>query len=281
MENIYVLMIFAMIVGFVVYMINQGKQQKNLMYKQFQDRQAAKNKFKELFNGLSTEGISERIDTFIASRDFGESEKYRMLNEMVKGELDKMLDDGLLSRDEEVELNAFMSHFDTSFWRRDLLEKIYQAKILRSILNGEDIPEADVETSILFARNERPLYAFENISFLQERVKSSFVGGGAGVSFRVAKGVYLRTGAFKGQPIKTAEIQNIDEGELVITSQNIYFRGNVKSFKIELKKIINIEAFSDGIKIEKEGVSFKPYYFKGMDVWFCSNLINHLASESR
>ncbi len=281
MQVTMIVVMAIIILGVIINAFRKDKKQKELMLQSFRERQAARNKFKELFNGLSTEGISERIDAFIASRDFGEGEKYRMLNEMVKSELDKMLDDGLLSREEEVELNAFMSHFDTSFWRLDLLEKIYQAKILRSLLNGEDIPEADVETSILFARNERPLYAFENIAFLQERVKSSFVGGGAGVSFRVAKGVYLRTGAFKGQPIKTAEIQNIDEGELVITSQNIYFRGNVKSFKIELKKIINIEAFSDGIKIEKEGVSFKPYYFKGMDVWFCSNLINHLASESR
>ena len=282
METILFSIFFAALIGgLIIYSINKSNQQKKQMEELYRERTARRKLIIEKFGGLSTENLQERADEFLKSTDLQFSEKSQLLNNLVISELEVMLDDHHLSADEEKRLEAFMSHFSSDLWDEGLMDKIFKAKLMRALMEGEELPEPDGDTSIILGRNERLIYVFDDVTFAQERSKTSFVGGSAGISFRVAKGVYLRTGAFKGQPVVTSQIVTIDTGELVITDQNIYFRGDKKSFKIEFKKLINIEAYSDGIKIEKEGASFKPFFFMGIDVWFCGNLVNHLASDAR
>jgi len=92
------------------------------------------------------------------------------------------------------------------------------------------------------------------------------------------KGVYYRAGASHGQPIQSQYLSEEGRDDLVVASRNIYFVSPMKSLKIPSKKIISVQAYSDGIQITRDGVSAKPMVFILDDPWFASNAIVRLAS---
>jgi hypothetical protein len=77
------------------------------------------------------------------------------------------------------------------------------------------------------------------------------------MSFRIAKGVSYRVGAFRGHLVSETGIVPVSDGRMIITSRRIVFAGNAKSFATRLDKIIDIQLFSDGMRFSESGRS-KP-----------------------
>jgi hypothetical protein len=50
------------------------------------------------------------------------------------------------------------------------------------------------------------------------------------------KGVYYRTGGFKGHPVETTIMQRIGMGSVCLTDKNLYFASPEKSLKIHIQK---------------------------------------------
>ena len=98
------------------------------------------------------------------------------------------------------------------------------------------------------------------------------------MSIRVCKGVYYRTGGFKGHPIETTVMQKVSKGTICLTTKHLYYHSPEKSFKIPYSKIINLESYSNGLGIHKDGISSKPIFFEGLDSWFSCNVIENLRS---
>jgi hypothetical protein len=92
------------------------------------------------------------------------------------------------------------------------------------------------------------------------------------VSIRIAKGLYYRTGAFKGERVQTS-----DTGPLSVTNKHIYFAGPSKRFRIAYNKIVAFEPFSDGIGVQRDAQTARPQLFATGDGWFTYNLITNLA----
>lgn len=71
------------------------------------------------------------------------------------------------------------------------------------------------------------------------------------MSIRITKGVYYRTGGFKGYPVEKEETIHVDKGILAVTTKHIYFYGPNKSFRIPYSKIVSFTPYSDGIGIQR------------------------------
>ena len=101
-----------------------------------------------------------------------------------------------------------------------------------------------------------------------------------GVSFRVAKGVYIRPSAFRGRPVESTSMRHTDSGALGITTKHIYFKGQRKSFRVRLEKIVSFEPYQDGLGIMRDTARAKPEIFRlgGIDAWFLLNIIDALMS---
>jgi Protein of unknown function (DUF2510) len=86
---------------------------------------------------------------------------------------------------------------------------------------------------------------------LTKRVaQREFRGGSAGLSFRVAKGVSLRTGNFRGRSVVVGTtIENIDYGILGITSKRTLFSGSQKTVECRHDKLVGLQVYSDAISI--------------------------------
>ena len=97
------------------------------------------------------------------------------------------------------------------------------------------------------------------------------------MSIRIAKGLYYRIGAFKGEKIQTSEMIHADTGLMGVTNKHIYFVGSSKRFRIAYNKIVSFEPFSDGIGVQRDAQTAKPQSFSTGDGWFAYNLITNLA----
>lgn len=191
-------------------------------------------------------------------------------------------DDGLLSEQKETVLNELKEYFDLSeqsLDRAGSYSKMVKGAILRDITNGKLPEQVEVSGNLPFnlQKAEKIIWLFQDVKYYEEKSRTKYVGGSKGVSFRIAKGVYYRTGGFKGERVKTSETIHADTGFLGVTNKHMYFSGPSKKFRIAFNKIVAFEPFSDGIGVQRDAQTAKPQIFETGDGWFTYNLIANLA----
>lgn len=194
--------------------------------------------------------------------------------------IDHILDDHLLTDEEEKKFSSLLDEFE--FATNDLApadaHRLIKAAILKDLENGS-VPKRiriDGDLPLNLAREEAPIWVFQNATYFLTRSKTTYQGGSHGVSVRVAKGVYLRSSAFRGEPVRTEYLSEEGTGLFAVTNRAVYFYSPSKSFKIVPKKIMAVETFSDGISITPDGVSPKPRIVLLDDPWFAANVIMRL-----
>lgn len=85
---------------------------------------------------------------------------------------------------------------------------------------------------------------------LEERVvRSGWMSGHVGATFRIAKGVYFNLGGTEGRYISERDIVPVSKGILAITNQRIAFLGNPKTFEAKWGKIMGIDPMADGLAV--------------------------------
>lgn len=193
--------------------------------------------------------------------------------------VNRYLNDGVIDSAEEQVVARFIQYSglsQTSLNANRSLEKVLQSKVIRDILSG-NIPAPQITIAgdfpFLLNKSEHLVWLFRNITLHQQKIQREYVGRSRGVSVRVMKGVYYRTGGFKGHPVETTIMQRIGIGSLCFTDKNIYFSSPEKSIKIPYSKILSIESYSNGIGLQKDGANDKPIFLEGVDSWFAYNVI--------
>ncbi len=204
------------------------------------------------------------------------------VGEGIKSAIDHFLDDNVLSEQEESSIDKYLKVLPISGEALNALglsQKIVKASIIRSISQNQ-VPDPkftiDGNLPFLFQKSEKLIWVFQDVDYLEQRTRMEYQGGSHSVSIRITKGVYYRTGAFKGRRVEVEELKNIGTGFVALTSKHIYFGGSQTSFKVPYSKIVALNTYSDGIQIQKDGVRSKPQIFKGLDGWFASNIITNL-----
>lgn len=191
-------------------------------------------------------------------------------------------DDGLLSEAEESALSKLTEHFSLPqqvLDRHGAYSKLVKGAVLRDIMDG-NLPERVKIDGVLpfnLQKSEKVVWVFQGVNYYEEKTRTRYVGGSQGISVRIAKGLYYRTGAFKGERVQTSETVLADTGLLGVTNKHIYFAGSSKRFRIAYDKIVAFEPFSDGIGVQRDAQTAKPQSFQTGDGWFTYNLITNLA----
>lgn len=196
--------------------------------------------------------------------------------------VDHALDDHLLSAEEEKLFGKFLSESGLSKSELNTdgkVNRLVQAAALRDLSEGKiptDRLTVNMHLPFNFQKSEELIWVFADVEFYEQRTRTEFTGGHQGVSFRVTKGVYYRTGSFRGRPIKVEEMRYIDTGVAAITTRHFYFSSSSKNFRTRIDRIVTLDPYEDGIGMQKEGVSSRPQIFKNVDGWFTYNVISHL-----
>ena len=198
--------------------------------------------------------------------------------------ISQALKDNLLTYEEEQRIDRFIEYFKLT--QDDLnvhggYEKFIKSRVIRTLTEGV-IPENTISISygqlpFVFAKNEKLIWLFQNVKIYEDHFERSYTGGSRGVSVRVAKGLYLRAGSFKGKPIVTKSLKNFGSGIFAITNKYIYFNSGEKNFKIPFNKILSINPFEDGLGLHREGNRDKKIVLQNFDGIYAYNLIINLS----
>ena len=194
--------------------------------------------------------------------------------------VETILEDGILTAEEETTLQKFKSYFNFNqdfIDRNNSLQKISKASVLRKINEGK-LPVCKHKIPgffpFLLPESEIPVWIFHDVDYYEQHVENR--AGNQGNSMKVAKGIYHRSGTFKGYPVKVDEMKHICPGSLSITNKHIYFSSSHKTFTIPFNKIVACDPYEDAVGIHIEKMSAKPQVFKDLDGWFIYNLLTNL-----
>lgn len=197
--------------------------------------------------------------------------------------VEKFLEDGHLDETEESRLAEFAKGFglgQDQLDRKGAWSRLAKGGALRDLLSGR-IPtrlKIDGELPFNLQKNEQVIWVFPNTKYYEDRKRREYVGKSSGVSIRIAKGVYYRVGAFKGNPVDTVETTLIGEGLFGVTNKHIYLAGAGKGFRVKLEKIVAIHPYEDGVGIQQEQVTAKPKTLITGDGWFTYNVLKNAAN---
>ena len=205
--------------------------------------------------------------------------------------LQAALEDQILSTEEKRGLNRYRRRFGIS--EAELNEsgdfKVFKIMaLLKTMTDDGVIPRFDrVSAEAEFGRlpfnmmkSEELVWAFPDVGYMEQVTRREFRGESLGASFRVAKGVYVRPGAFRGRSVATKSMELTDSGLFGITTKHIYFTGSEKSFRVRLEKIVSFTPYQDGLGIMRDTARAKPEIFAmpGNDPWLAINLIETLLN---
>ena len=206
--------------------------------------------------------------------------------------LEEAVEDRILSIEEKRCLNRYRAHFDLDDARLDVHGQHFQLfkmmNLLRSLTEDEVLPRFDLGTvraefgrlPFNMMKSESLVWVFPNVQYLKEVTRREFRGSSMGASIRVAKGVYVRPGTFKGRSVESSSMEYQDSGVFGITTKHIYFTGSQKSFRVRLEKIVSFDPYKDALHIMRDTASARPEAFtlSAFEVWFCVNVIDAIMS---
>lgn len=196
--------------------------------------------------------------------------------------VENFLDDGIFSVEEEQKVVEFYNKLNLSqdtLDKHGSYDKVVKASVLRDLTEGniQNLRQnINIHLPFNFQKTEKLIWVFQGVEFYEQRIRTQYRGGYSGVSIRVARGVYYRTGAFRGNPVKIEEMIYIAKGLFALTNKHLYFASPNKNFRIQLEKIITMNPYEDGIGLQKDGTTARPQIFKNIDGWFIYNAISNL-----
>lgn len=195
------------------------------------------------------------------------------------------LSDGNLSDDEQQKITDFtqslglpLNNIPAPYQNGDI-SKLSQVALIKALQNGI-VPNSNIQVPIMLGKKETVLWAYNGVSCYQEKITREWVGRNNGMSFRVCKGVYYRTGRSKGHPVERSSIELQGVGTLYVTNKNLIFWSQMKNVKIPFAKIIGFTPYSDGLEVHRDGATAKRLTLQGFDPWFIMNVISQLTNLS-
>lgn len=120
--------------------------------------------------------------------------------------------------------------------------------LLATSRDFEGFDPAEAESPLQLKKGEVIFAIVENAALVEpRRLPGKWQGGSQAVSFRVAKGVYWRTGGTRGTYAQGEEAQQIidDGGTAVITNQRIVFLGTKNTREWAFSKLLGVQHDQD------------------------------------
>lgn len=125
---------------------------------------------------------------------------------------------------------------------------------------------------IILQQDEEPYFVINVFTTKEKTVAHRIKGSSAGVSFRVAKGVTLRTGGSQGRIVRETK-QTVDtKGEFIVTNQRVIYKNNKRNIEIPIGRILDfnigeneIEIFpsrGNSLYLNVDSQAFSAYYLQ-------------------
>ncbi len=192
--------------------------------------------------------------------------------------VDKALEDGILTEDEEQRISDLMDHYSITATdiSQALAERLVQAAVIRDLMEGTVNPRLDV-TDLPFnlGKKEIVIWLFRSVRAYEHKTGYRYVGGSSGTSIRIAKGVYWRVGSYRGRRVPEDQRIGIGTGPLAVTNKYLYFMGGGKSLRVAHNKIISIVPTGGSVLVGRDLASSHTLEFSTNDDWALANILSN------
>lgn len=159
------------------------------------------------------------------------------------------LQDGFLDPQEEVRLQLVFSKLGVTLADVDqsIAHAIQLGKHVQLIAAGQ-LPVIHPSQLPVAVSPAETVHAIAYCSIFEDRVVArQTVGGSVGMRFRVAKGVSVGVGGFRGVSVPITQNQCVSNGPLLLTSFGARYMGSAKGFQKSWSKIAGVNPCADGI----------------------------------
>lgn len=112
-------------------------------------------------------------------------------------------------------------------------------------------------------KGEILLWGFDNVKYYHQGTHSEWQGGHAGVSVRVAKGLWVRTGTSRGHSVSHQSMDFKGTGTLLITNQGFAFLG-AETIRVLFTHIVSMDYYKDGVGFDTDRARNNRYVFANM-----------------
>jgi hypothetical protein len=172
------------------------------------------------------------------------------LGTLMRQVADEMTADQRISPDEDRMLTTLAKQFEVDLRQDERTREVLDRyRLLWRLENGE-LP--DVAVPIRLQRSERCHAAVEATHYEQRTVTTRVRYAGPTARVRIMRGLYYRAGSLRVERVTQDVLQQLDTGQLYVTSKRLIFDGSRKSVTIPYRKILNITRYADGIGVEKD-----------------------------
>ena len=156
------------------------------------------------------------------------------------------------------------------------------SRIMYRVLHGEEVEyDATGKMSFHLSHSEQPIFSTGRaiLATFRDVASRNYYQS---VGMPIGGGLYYRIGAATTPTHQTSLVPS-DEGEILLTTEALYFGGLKSTFKIPYGSILRLEPFTDGIGVfQSHGVGkvFVPDY-SGMEIgWFLYNVLTFLVNKT-
>jgi hypothetical protein len=132
------------------------------------------------------------------------------------------------------------------------LSKPTQAADSIEALRTEALKPVVASPGLALAAGESAFYVAQ-AQLLGTRTSWVRTGGSSGPSFRVMRGLWWHASGYRSRSVPQTSAVVDDVGALTITNRQLFFIGNSHSMALPWDTVIEIEPFTDGVKIATNG----------------------------
>ena len=227
-------------------------------------------------------GALQELDNDLRRTSMSNTHRRQLLVRAWEEAVEGVIEDGVVSLDEEAALAQYISHFDLTqeeLNRNGAQTSLVQAAVIRDITQGI-VPQRQNITGTLpfnLMKSETLVWVIQGVDYLETVVRRERRGSSHGLSIRVARGLYYRPSTFRSRPIEWEETIHADTGLLGFTTKHLYFAGSRKKFRVRYDRIVSFDPYDDGFGIMRDAQTAKPQTFRTGDGWFPYNLAVNLS----
>ena len=186
-------------------------------------------------------------------------------------------------------VRSFAKNLEAEEARKKALQeqRLLAERNLQKGLTKADTPEKilafcpyEPPGSIRFLKTEKPVWVLPECTYQRTVKEVSYSGGSTGASFRVAKGVSVRTSGSRGRRHENESLKAVDTGTAVLTDKHLYFSGTDKErFRVRLEKIVAAESTDEGFLFQRDGVRARPEAFVSDDAHLLATVLAVIEND--
>ena len=197
---------------------------------------------------------------------------------LVRAKVNATIEDGMLSPEEEDELNTIASSLGASISHDEASQAVLRRYRLMWRIKSGEMPTVHVDINL---QRGEVCYFYQVAEWHETRkVRTGVTYAGPSMRIKIAKGLYWNMGHIRGSASTADVMQMVDAGVVYLTNKRILFCGARKNLSIKLGKILDFTPYSDGVCIQKDaGKNPLLKFSDGVDI-FCAMLARAISDDN-